>query len=480
MTRIFLLLLVLAAPAAARTLGEIEFKPCRVSLPHGAGYRAECAGLGVAENPAEPQGRRLRLRLALVPARTSKPKPDLLVLLAGGPGQSAVESYPQAAGAFAPLLRERSLLLVDQRGTGGSNKLSCPLPDYGEVRQLEPTAARVQAMECLKDIGDLADPVFYTTNDYIRDLETVRAALGSPQFNLLGGSYGTRVALEYLRRHPDALRSVVLDAVVPPELALLQEHSRNLDEAVARTFELCRKDPACLTRFGDPQKTLAELRAELKAHPRHVRFRDPMSNKPRDESMNDGSLAGVLRFFSYQPEAASLLPLLLDEARHDRPEALMAQLPNLQSLGDQLAHGMELSVICSEDADLLRADPADEARILGADMIPYVQAQCEIWPFAKRPADFKQPVRSGKPVLLLSGELDPVTPPRYGEQVLKHLDNARHLVARGQGHTVMMRGCVPRLVSEFISKLQPRELDASCLSALGYVPAFVSDQGPAP
>ena len=172
------------------------------------------------------------LQLALMPARTSRAERDLVVLLAGGPGQSALEAFPEAAAAFEPLRRQRHVLLIDQRGTGKSNPLKCPLPDWKDPRASTPAAVRQQAADCLAQVSDRADPRFYTTADAVQDLETVRRRLGSPPLNLVGASYGTRVALEYLRRHPEGVRTIVLDAVVPPELALSQEHAGNLDQAL--------------------------------------------------------------------------------------------------------------------------------------------------------------------------------------------------------------------------------------------------------
>ena len=187
------------------------------------------------------------------------------------------------------------------------------------------------------------------------------------------------------------------------------------------------------------------------------------------------------RIFAYSPRTTALLPLLLSEAAAGRPEPLLAQAERMfDSIGDDLAHGMELSVICAEDADLMREDPADRDSLMGDELPGYFRAQCEVWPHGRRPDDFKQPVVSAKPVLVLSGEHDPVTPPRYGDQVMKTLSNARHLVAKGQGHTPMGVGCMPRLYKEFVEKLDPGGLDASCLDALGDTPFFLDFQGPSP
>lgn len=477
-----LLLLAFAATTQARTLGSIEFKACELTSPQSTQtLDAECASFDVAENPDATNSRKISLNLALVPARAAKPKSDLIVYLAGGPGQSAVESFTSYAAGFQYLLKDRSVLLVDQRGTGKSNPLKCPPVDFSSEAAQTPQAFREQAQACLASFKDRADPRYYTTTDAIRDLESLRAALGNPEFDLVGGSYGTRVALSYLQQHPQSLRSVIVDGVVPQDVALAQDHARNLEDGLAKIFAACRDDAACAKRFGDPAKTLAELRATLRRQPQRVELRDPQTNLPRTETLNESYLAGIVRLFAYQPEVAALLPLLIDEAAQGRPQALMAQgLLLFRDLQDQLAHGMELSVICTEDAPFLKERPEDEDTLIGNEIIRLFAAQCAVWPVGKRPENFKQPVVSDKPALLLSGEWDPVTPPRFAETAAKTLSNSRHLIARGRGHTVLWRGCVPRLAAKFVDTLKPAALDAACMDAFGNTPAFTSYQGPQP
>jgi len=477
-----ILLLALPAAAPARTLGSVEFTACELRTPRVPGaLQAECARFEVPEDRAAPDGRRIALRLALVPARSAKTQPDPVVFLAGGPGQSAIEAFPVVHAAFKPLLAHRHVLLIEQRGTGESSPLKCPLPDWKDPGEQSPAVAREQALACRKKFENKADPRHYTTSDYVRDLEAVRAALGITQFNLAGGSYGTRVALEYLRRQPQAVRSVFIDSVAPPDLALGQDHARNLEDALRSVAARCAADAACRERHGDVAATLRRLRDELRRAPRSVTFRHPRTHEPVTAPFGEAALLGVARLFSYAPQSAALLPLLLAEAARGRPEPLLAQAELLfGSLGDELAHGMELSVICAEDADLLKPLAADADTLMGNALPELVAAQCAVWPRGARPDDFKQPVVSDKPVLLLSGQYDPVTPPRYGDHVARTLSNSRHLVAKGQGHTPVGTGCMPRLLKQFVDTLDPKGLDASCLDALGDTPFFLDYQGPAP
>lgn len=469
-----------ALPAGARTLGSLEFADCELSQPGtGATTRAECATLEVPEDPDAPDGRRITLKVALIAARAAEPAPDPVVYLAGGPGQSATESYAQMAGGFARLRDERHLLFVDQRGTGGSNRLACAFP-----ADLEATAAAVEtqvqmARDCLASFE--ADVRQYTTSVAVRDLETLRAAIGAPRLNVYGGSYGTRVAQEYARRFPDRVRSLILDGVVPPGLALGSEHAVNLESALKAILARCADQPACAEAFGDPYRRLYALRDRARLAPQRVRLRDPLTHRARELPLDAPMVAVVARLFAYQPETASLLPLLVDEALRGRPESLLAQAALIvDSLTGQINHGMQLSVVCAEDVPRLADRPQDAGLLLGSQMMDVLRNQCSVWPKGPVSDGFFAPLRTEVPVLLLSGEFDPVTPPRYAEAVAQLLPNARHLVGRGQGHILLPRGCMPRLAAEFVNGLDPAALDASCLDALGPAPFFTSYNGAEP
>ena len=463
---------------AVRRLGSLEFTPCTLAAAGSPTTEsAYCARLAVPENRSSPAGRSIELAVAFVPSRARQPKPDPVFMLAGGPGQSARESFPSAAAAFGEVLRERHVVLVDQRGTGGSNLLACEGFAEAEVADAADVAAmRGFAERCLRGLE--ADLGSYTTSEAVLDLEAVREAIGAAQLNLVGISYGTRVALEYLRRHPDRVRSVVLDGVVPPELALGSEHARNLDAALDAHFALCERDEACRRQYGSPRALLERLLADLRVEPRRVRYRDPLTDEIREDTLTPAVVAGVVRLYAYVPQLAAMLPRSLAEAAAGRPEVLMAQGRMIESLvGESIAMGMSLSVSCSEDADRLRVDPADAGTVMGTDFVAGILAQCAVWPKGHRPADFNEPVRSDQPVLLLSGEFDPVTPPRYGEAVLRHLPNGRHLVAGGVGHNVIVAGCAPRLMGRFVATADAKGLDAACLDRLAPPPPFVGSYG---
>ena len=471
------------APPATWKLGSVTLHACELAQPNsGLSAAAWCASFEVPENRADPHGRRITLKLAVVRSQAQAPARDMLALLAGGPGQAATEGWPPLAPALKDLLAHRHVLLLDQRGTGGSHPLTCQTPAAtGEGAAFDPARLREETAACLKEIEATADPRQYTTTAAVEDLEAVRQALGAPTFDLVGISYGTRVAQQYAMRHPQGVRAIVLDGVVPNELVLGQDFARNLEDALKAQFARCNVEAGCKARFGDPYQTLYQLRDALRANPHKVGFRDPQTYQSVQRTLNEGALASVVRLFAYSPLTAALLPLSIDAAAHGDVGPLLGQVKLLAGdLSDTMNGGMQAAVICSEDADLLVPRPEDASTILGTRMLDTLHAVCAVWPRGTRPADFHRPLKSDIPMLLLSGQYDPVTPPRYGEAVLKGLSNARHLVLNGQGHNVITAGCAPRLVKTFIEDLAPKTLDAGCLDRLQATPLFIDFNGAAP
>ncbi len=469
---------LLAMPVAAGTLGAVSFEPCVLTsagLPRPT--EAQCATLSAPEDPATPDGRQIELALAWIPV-DGPAEPDPVVFIAGGPGQSAREQFPALAPAFADIRRSRHILLLDQRGTGGSQPLFCR-DDEAEAAMLrgeEPTPEqfRVFAERCRDELEAAADLRFYTTTEAVHDLELMRRLIGAEQLNLIGVSYGTRVAQRYASTHPERVRTMILDSVVPAELALGAEHARNLQDALEARFAACAATPACTAAFGDPAARLDRVMARLRAGGlAPVRYRDPTSGEWREEVPTHGHLAGVLRMYSYLPLTAALLPLIVQQADDGDFAALLAMMRMMaRDLGGQIASGMHNSVICTEDADELAQHAQPAGTVLGDEFVVALQAQCAVWPRGARPADFRAPLTGSMPVWLISGEFDPVTPPRYGDLVAAQLEHARHVVLPGQGHSLFSTGCMPQLAAQFIEDADALGIDASCLDRVAPPPPF--------
>ena len=459
----------------------ISLETCELVVPGTPlSAMAECGWLEVAENPGEPEGKTIKIHLARVPATGRTSEPDPLIFFAGGPGQSATETWPIIAGELRKLNESRDILLIDQRGTGQSNPLRCPNLELEEMLSFEWDDLAQITRECLEALD--GDPRFYTTTIAMQDFDKVRAALGYTSINLFGVSYGTRAAQVYLRLFPDRVRTMVLDSVVPQTLALGTDHAKNLDHTLYRVLQACDEDSDCHEAFPGSAQKLSELIEKLDETPVEVTVTHPTTGKPHLLIFDREVMASSLRFLTYASDTQAMLPLLVFEAATEyRFERLASQmLIAATGLQQSISQGMELSVICSEDFPFFPNNSDNSQYLMGDLMLRASRIQCGIWPADPAPAGFHDPVRSDIPVLLLSGELDPVTPPRYAEQLLPWFPNATHLVASGQGHSVTGRGCLGKLVSEFIISGSMEELDTSCIKQLQSTPYFISLTGPKP
>jgi pimeloyl-ACP methyl ester carboxylesterase len=456
---------------------ELELAPCELTAARGLVMaEAECGWLSVAENPARPQDRSLDLRVAVFRARADEPLADPLFFFAGGPGQSAVESFPIVTAALSAVQKERDIVLIDQRGTGASNPLRCPLP--ADLMQLlrRPSTAQIEqyTVECLQQLD--ADTRYYNTTQAAADFDAVRQALGYQRINLFGISYGTRVAQVYLRHYPAAVRSVILDGVVPMELILGSEHALRLEQTLVAVFARCAAETACNSAFPGVSQQFEALKQKLSRSPTQIEVTLPLSGSTRSIEFTQDMMAAALRMLAYQPGGQALLPLLVYEAategRYQRLASMALMI--LDSLNDVIYRGLEVSVMCAEDAPFFPATPLHPDTLLGDSLIEVSQQQCQLWPHHPVGADFHEPVTSEVPVLLLSGEYDPVTPPAYAEQVLRHYPNGRHLIGPGQGHGISSSGCTPQLIAEFLKLGSGTEIDADCLAEMGTSPFFTT------
>jgi pimeloyl-ACP methyl ester carboxylesterase len=478
-----MVLLTAAAPAPV-----LKLIPCRLTHPSQlVSVEAQCGRLTVPEDPAAPGGRQLQLFVARIPAVSEHGRPDPLFVLAGGPGLAATTFYTGVAPVFERIHRERDIVLVDQRGTGASNALSCP--DATDPDAPESTAALVQAARsCLAALATHANVADYTTSLAVRDLDAVRAALGYATINLYGGSYGTRVAQQYLRRYPEHTRTAILDGVVPPQLTLGASLAMDAQSALERIFQRCVAAAPCRTRFGDPHDTFDSLLAALKTRAVPVAVPDPFTGQLRNLTFDADDLAAVVRLSSYSTEQSALLPLVLDEAqRHANftPIAgLMLQVTH--SLDDLLAYGMHNSVVCAEDVAGYHVDTADRARLaatyIGTAQLDALEAICALWPHGPVDADFHQPLESNRPVLLLSGSDDPVTPPAYAAEAARGLHDSVQVVVADMGHGQITAPCASRLLSRFIEQGSTQGLAAEIACIHQTLPtAFVTSfTGPPP
>jgi pimeloyl-ACP methyl ester carboxylesterase len=469
----------LNAPARAATL---PLHACRLEHPlEIASLAARCATLEVPEDPAHPGGARIALHVAVVPALKSQGAP--LFLLAGGPGQAAADLYVSYAGAFARINRNHDIVLVDQRGTGKSQPLNCAYPDDWRQSADELAEVRRATQACLATYGERVR--YYTSSVAVRDLDAVRAALGYREIDLYAASYGTRMAELYMRRYPKAVHAVILDGVTDPEQAIGVDTPLDAERALGLILERCAGAPACAAAFPTLPHDLGALRAKFGPETIAITLPDPSSGAPLELDFNKSVFGAALRFLSYNAAEASLLPALIHEGAAGRLNPLAAQTVMMaREVRDQIANGMQNSVVCSEDVPYFDAVPIDrlklEATYQGTEQLDALREICRLWPHGPVDPDLHAPLESDAPTLLLSGEADPVTPPADAERLAQGLRRHRHLILKGEGHGQVATGCVPVLMARFLDSPDPAALDASCLDHHHPAPFFVGLTGPAP
>jgi pimeloyl-ACP methyl ester carboxylesterase len=459
----------------AETQSTIALTKCR--LP-GLEASVLCGTHEVWEDRDAKAGRRITLHVAVIPARLRARDPDPIFVLAGGPGQGAIALATQVMPLFTRLNDSRDIVLLDQRGTGYSHPLDCENEQDSPLQALfEDAIPEKSVRECLAGLD--ADPRQYTTQTAIADLDEVREKLGYEALNLWGGSYGTRVGLEYLRRYPQHVRSIVLDGVAPAGMKLPLSFVSDGNAALERLIEACSAEKLCAKTYPDLRGTIAALRGRLARIPARTVIQDPRTGERQLITVNENVfLSGIFRPL-YVAELASLLPYGVNAAAGGDFSPLLAQnLEFADDIAENLSLGMHLSVICAEDIPRITDAELDGASkaFFGRALIDDFIRACRIWPRGKVPADYYEPVRSDVPALILSGGIDPATPPRHGARVASTLPNSRHFVAPQLGHGVSMHGCAPRLIETFIRKGNARDLDGSCLEKIPR-PLFVLPLG---
>jgi pimeloyl-ACP methyl ester carboxylesterase len=458
---------------------KLALTPCRLE---GLASQALCGTYEVYEDRAAKTGRKIPLRVVVVPALAAQAEPDPLVLLAGGPGQAATRV--QVLLAVERIRRKRDIVLVDQRGTGDSNPLECePHPlEAGLAARFDDTGAVEKLRKCRE--GWAADVRHYTTPEAMDDLDEVRAALGYDKVNLWGVSYGTRAALVYMRQHPDRVRTAILDGVAPMSLYLPLNAPRDGQKALDALLAHCAKDAACAKAYPDLRPRTEALLAKLESEPVHVSVPHPRTGVPEELVLTRRAFVSELFSQLYSPEVASLVPLMLDRAtRGDWAPFVALSVGLSESAGHTVSHGLYYAVVCTEDApfyDAAAVRREAQGTWFGPDMGLETLAVCEGWPRGTLPQGYREPVVSDVPTLLLSGELDPVTPPAWAEEAKRTLRHSLHVVVPGVGHNTVGADCARSLMGELLVKGSVEGLTPACGPSLTRPPFFTSFAGPVP
>ena len=449
---------------------KLQVAPCAI-----AGRDGRCGSLTVPENRTTRHGRTIDLNIVILPARSGTPASDPIFFLAGGPGQAATAIA--SSGGFNPSLQDdRDLVFVDQRGTGASNPLECELPGSPADPQsyLGDVFQTAVFEKCRDALASHADVTQYTTADAADDLDDVRVALGYGRINLIGGSYGTRASLIYMRRHPDGVRAAVLNGVAPPSLLNPLYHARNAQMAMDAVFAECAGDRACNSAFPRLPEEFHAVLERLDKQPARVSMTGPGTGAPTTVMLSRYAFAETIRMMLYGVNGSRHVPLVVHQAfRGDFSEVVQRAMDQRRG-NSELQHGLLLATTCAEDVARIREDEiaaATTGTFLGPDRVMHQRAVCAIWPKGHVDTEDVAPVRSDAPVLLFSGTLDPVTPPIWAEDALRSLPNGRHIVVPGAHGVGGM--CVGRIIRDFLAAGSTKNLETSCTKEIR-LPPFIT------
>ena len=342
----------------------------------------------------------------------------------------------------AKIRQERDIVFLDQRGTGESNPLTCNLfADDNDLRPyFEDMFPVKEVRACREQLEKVADLKQYTTNIAVEDLDDVRRALGYQKINLYGGSYGTTVALVYLRRYKEHVRSAILAGVAPTDLKLPLPFAKGAQYAMDHLFDDCAADSTCRAAFPNLREEFQSVLNRLMKEPASIELLiNPATKKSQRIRLGSGVFAERLRMMLYDRAPASLIPMLIHAAyRGDFKPFILAVLPQASGIYQSLSLGMYFSVTCSESIPFITKEDVKKettGTFLGGYRVEVHQSACREWPQATVPGNFTSPVKSDAPVLLLSGEVDPASPHWLGEEVARHLPNSLQVTIPYGGHS---------------------------------------------
>ena len=464
------LILTLQAASAVKhdAAKALVLKDCEV---RGVPGKARCGTLEVYEDRAARNGRKISLNIIVLPATTDQREADPLIYFAGGPGASATEDARGIALAFPKIREHRDLVFVDQRGTGNSNPLNCQFYNPADLQSyLGYFFPLEDVRKCRTQLEAKADLKLYTTTIAMDDIDEVRTALGYERLNLFGGSYGTRAALTYLKRYPQHVRTATLQGVSPTNHFMPSDFPAQTERALQGVLSECVADQQCNSAFPNVKAEAQAVLAQLIKGPIDVEVQKPRSTERVKVKLSRDLAAEAIRYMLYSPVPASRIPLIIHTAAQGNFAPLTyAALEYRMNLVGTGSNGMYLSVTCAEDLPWIK--PGEGERLaqntfLGDYRLRQQREACELWPRATIEPDYSQTVRSDVPVLILTGEWDPVTPPSNGETAAKALKNSLHIVVPHGAHGfdgLEGTDCVDNFIMEFVDRGTTKGIDTSCV-----------------
>lgn len=428
----------------------------------GVSDRLKCGFVTVPENPNKPDGKQIQVHYVVMPAVKNVNHEEALLAIAGGPGQSAIDNAAGFDAMLSKVRQQRDILLIDQRGTGRSNLLTC---DEGAQSPLsfddDNADTLAETQKCLAKID--ADVTQYGSLNAIKDFEAIRQHLGYKKLHVYGISYGTRMAQLYMRLYPAHLATVTLDGIVPMQQSVL-EIGASIDRGFDLLFKDCQETTACHAQFPELKAEFDQVAASLAKAPVMENVYDPVTGEKTMLTMTRGKFYGSIRMALYQANVRALVPHAIHQAaKHNFQPILGLYSLTIDNAG--MAMGMHASVVCGEDMHRITPAMREQAQhsFMGKTMLEGLEATCEVWKVPAVDDSFSEPISSDIPTLLLSGEIDPATPPSWGELAMEKLTNAKHFVAPYATHGVAYQSCANNLIADLVRSGSVKDLDGECL-----------------
>jgi len=452
------------------TAAGVKLTPCHID---GVKEQLRCGVYNVFENRRTRTGRKLPLKIVVIPARQPHPDQGPIFYMAGGPGETATELAGFVIdGGDAD---EHDIVLVDERGTGDGHRLDCKSPGSDDNLEgylngpFDPAAARA----CRDELAKKYDLSQYTTPNFADDIDEVRAAMGFDKININAGSFGTYAAQIYMRRHGEHVRSAYLTSLVPLSNRVPLFHAQGAQWGLDQLFKECDEDVACHAAYPRFREDFAAVLNLVRKEPVATWVKHPVSGARTEIKLTERGFADAVRVMMYRSQRAREVPFLVEQAlAGDFSPFAEAAVRASRDIYTGARMGLHYCITCNEFVRRIRSEdvePVTRGSFLGTWRVRDQMAACENWPKTDLPADYFEPFRLEVPAVLVSGDTDPASPPKWGEEVKSFMPNAIHLIVPGGAHTPE-NACTRSIRSQLFRTGTTQGLDTGCMTKVQPAP----------
>ena len=433
--------------------------------------------INVFEDNIAKKGKKIQLNIEVVAARTDEGKQAPMFIIMGGPGQAATDLVSFFSEIFEKINLKSDLVFIDQRGTGKSNPLQLKVA-YNSLQDYfrdEFSINRIikESYDSLARKNNLEN---YGTLNAIADIEKIRQEMAYDKINLYGTSYGTRVVIAYANKYPERVRTVTLKGLVPPGLVIPYNFAEDAQRSLDLLINDCMEDSACNYAFPELAKEMKSFFS--KPFPLKIEIEDPGTNQKEQIELSKETVALNLRVLLMSPSLTKTIPYLFTQANKGNYSPLTDMILTIKkSYVHGIYDGMTLCVVCNEDYPVLaKMTLKNESQTFLKDYwVQRIRNACSLWNKEKKELPEIIIKKHNVPALIISGNRDAATPPKYGEQALKYFSNGRHLIINQGSHSFDgLRNCVENIICDFVISGQVTHLKTECIDSIEF-PAYKLD-----